>query len=100
MNFIDQIFERLNLQQIQSFLLSGEELVKINPKDYKGRIDEAWETLAAILKQKFPEREEYEKIACEVSAYAGATGDVYMEIGIRCGVILAAQLLMRPTNCL
>ena len=98
MDHIDEIFARLNLQQIQSFLLSGEELVKINPKDYKSRIDEAWASLAAILKQKFPEKEEYEKIACETNAYAGVIGDVHMEIGLKCGAILAAQLFTPPQS--
>ena len=94
MDFIDQFFARLNLQQIQSFLLSGEERTDISHKDYKSRLDEAWKSLAAVLKQKFPEKEEYEQIACEANAYAGATGDVYMEIGLKCGAALALQFLI------
>jgi len=94
MNHIDEIFQRLNLQQIQSFLLSGEELVEISHKDYKSRLEEAWKSLAAVLKQKFPEREDYENIAGEVFAYASVTEEVSIEIGMRCGAVLAMQLLI------
>ncbi|MCL2344026.1 MAG: hypothetical protein FWC62_09060 [Firmicutes bacterium] len=94
MSYIDEIFARLNLQQIQSFLLYGEELVKINPKDYQRRIDEAWASLSKMLKEKFPEQEEYEKIVWEVYAYASATENIHMEIGLKCGAVLEAQLLM------
>ena len=95
MNHVDEIFARLNLQQIQSFLLSGEELGEISSKDYKSRIDEAWKPLTALLKQKFPETEEYEKIMSKVYACASTTENVHMEVGIQCGATLAVQLFIQ-----
>ena len=94
MDYIDKIFARLNLQQIQSFLPHGTELNAIDPKDYKSRIDEAWRPLEKTLKEKFPEQEEYEKIVWEVYAYASAAEDVHMELGLKCGAVLEAQLFL------
>ncbi|MCL2342488.1 MAG: hypothetical protein FWC62_01110 [Firmicutes bacterium] len=93
MSYIDEIFTRLDMQQLREFLLHGVECVEVSPRDYKQRLQEAWEPVTAILKQKFPETEEYEKITDEVQHYAAVTEDVSMEIGLKCGAILAAELL-------
>jgi len=94
MNYIDAIFARSNIQQICHFLLYGTECVEIGPDDYKLRIEEAWEPVTAVLKQAFPDQDEYDKIANEVCNYAAVSQDAYMEIGMRCCLRLAAQLLI------
>ncbi|MCL2343255.1 MAG: hypothetical protein FWC62_05085 [Firmicutes bacterium] len=93
MSYIDDIFARLDIQHLREFLLHGVECVEINPLGYKQRLQEAWEPVSAVLRSRFPEPEEYEKITDEVQHYASVTEDVSMEIGLKCGAILAAQLL-------
>ena len=97
MSYIDAIFARLNLQQLRNFLMYGTETAEISPQDYKQRIAEAWEPVTAALKPHFPDGDEYEKITNEICAYAAVTEEVYMEIGLQCGAILADQLF--PQAC-
>ena len=98
MSYVDAIFERLNLQHIREFLLHGVECVEISQSDYKQRIEEAWKPMDEVIKTNFPDTEGYEKVTDKVQGYASATQDVYMEIGIKCGAALAAQLLTRSAR--
>jgi len=93
MDYIDEIFGRLNLQQISSFLLHGVPCNKISGKSYKQRMEEAWKDVLKMVKMKFPDEDD--EIYDGVYDYAGVTQDVYMEIGIKCGVVLAMQLLSK-----
>jgi len=45
MNYITEIFERLNLQQIRAFLLNGVECKKISENSYKQRLKKSEETV-------------------------------------------------------
>ena len=96
MNYIDEIFTRLNIQQLREFLMHGGECAEISHDTYRQRIKSAWEPLTGILKKNFPEFEEYEKMTSEIFAYTAVTENVYMEIGIQCGAMLVMQLFMRP----
>ena len=96
MSYIDDIFARLNIQQLREFLLHGVECAEVSPRNYKQRLDEAWKPALELIKQRFPEMEEYEQITNKVQIYAAATEEVSMEIGLKCGAILAAQLLTVP----
>ena len=89
----DNIFLRPNLQQLWAFLLHGEENMDSEPKDYSQRIDEAWQFLEASLKKHIPDQKLCEAQTNIIHHYASAVRDVYMEIGLRCGVMLAAELL-------
>ena len=95
MSYIDDIFARLNIQHLREFLLHGVECAEISPLDYRQRVQEAWGPVSEALRSRFPEPEEYEKVTGHVQAYAGATENVSMEIGMRCGAILIALLLGR-----
>ena len=98
MNYIDEIFERADIQHIREFLLSGMECIQTSPKSYQQRLNEAWEPVDAVIKSKFPDEKEQEKIFNEITRHAAATQDVYTEIGLQCGAILAARLLGRPRS--
>ena len=95
MSYITEIFERANLQNIREFLLHGAECVEISEKNYKQRIDDAWKPALNTIQKKFPEMEENEKITVDIHHYASVTQDVYMEIGIKCGVLLFAEIADR-----
>lgn len=93
MSYISEIFDRANIQHIREFLLHGVECMGINDKSYKQRIKESGETTFAMIKTKFTDMNEQEKITNEVNGYVSAIENVYMEIGLQCGAALANQLL-------
>jgi len=92
MNYED-IFARLNLQQIRNFLLYGVECLDPSPGDYDQRIEEVWQVVDESLKRNFPDKGEYEKMTNRIHSYAAAAQDAYMELGMLCGAVLAAELL-------
>ena len=93
MSYITEIFDRADLQQIREFLINGVECVEVSAKSYKQRISETEKPAIEMIMAKFPEESEHLKITGEVYAYASAMQEVYMEIGLRCGAVLTAQLL-------
>ena len=93
MSYIDDIFERLNLQHIRNFLFYGTECLEISQKDYKQRIEDAAKPAFEMIENKFPDIEEREKVINEVYNYTSTLQDVHMEIGMQCGAILIARLL-------
>ena len=92
---IDDIFARLNLQQLQQFLAYGTECYEDYPKDYKQRIEEAWQSVDERLKKDIPDPGEYKIMTNVLYHYTTAIQDTCMEIGMQCGAVLAAQLFMR-----
>lgn len=96
MNYISEIFERLSLQHIREFLLHGADETNVSTQSYMERIKSAEKVATSTLHARFPNEDEYEKIADDVNALVSATQDVYMEIGLQCGVALATQILINP----
>ncbi|MCQ1528314.1 hypothetical protein [Lutispora saccharofermentans] len=96
MSYISEIFDRANIQQIREFLLYGVECAEISDKSYKQRIEESSKTAIAMIQAKFPDMNEYEKVTAEVYRYASTVEDVYLEIGLQCGIALAVQFLKKP----
>lgn len=90
MNYLDEIFARADIQKIRSFLLHGAE-GKIDPRSYKERIDVPHRAFLARLRRDYPDQKEFEEITGFVYDYIAATEEVYMEIGLQAGAILAAQ---------
>ena len=94
MDYISQIFERLDLQHIRAFLLTGVECDSITDKTYKQRLEMAGEPVIKMLDNSFPDNEETKVKASDVYDYVNTTQDVYMEIGLKCGALLAMRLFM------
>ena len=91
MNYMDEIFLRADLQQIREFLLRGGEC-GVDPRPYKERIDCVQERMVARLSREYPDREDYEEMVRLLFESVGTVEDVYMEIGLQAGMILAAQV--------
>lgn len=92
MNYIDEIFLRADIQQIREFLLHGVETTHVNPCSYKERTERALKCVTAQLHEIYPEEKEYQKVADLVYDCVSAFEEVYMEIGLQAGTILAAQV--------
>lgn len=97
MNFISEIFERANLQQICDFLLYGAEAVQISDKSYEQRIKEADHQMIAVIKENLPNYNdtEIENVINRISNYCLDLEKVYMEIGIQCGIMLSMGAIRR-----
>lgn len=93
MNYIDEIFDRADLQQIREFLLYGVECKKPSDKSYLQRLLDAETPAIDRIKKKFPDEKDYEEITNAVYDYSSTVENVYMEIGMQCGTILTMQLL-------
>jgi len=91
MNYTSEIFNRINLQHIREFLLHGTECLKVSDKSYEERIAVSHDKVIKRLETEFPDIKECETVVSEVYGYATAIEEVYMEIGIQCGMILAIQ---------
>ena len=92
MDYISQIFERATLQQICSFLMSGSECA-FEAKSYRQRLREASDAIDTVIRENFPKVLEFESITDRIQNYIGESENVYMEIGLQCGLLLAAQIL-------
>ena len=91
MNCIDEIFIRADIQQIREFLLHGVEENHLDPRPYKERIQSAHKAFTARLHRDYPNEKDFEEITEPIYDYATAIEEVYMEIGLQVGAILAAQ---------
>jgi len=92
MSYIDEIFERLDIQHVREYLLHGSECVKVDTRPYKERVESTWKELSTIFHQRFPNKEDYEDMTGYVLDYGTACQNVYMEIGMQCGFVLATQI--------
>ncbi len=93
MDLSTEIFERVNLQQLRSFFTTGCDAVRITDAPYEERLSDRWNYMKNIIKERYPDMNDYEKIQADIDEYIMETENVYMELGIQCGAILMAQLL-------
>lgn len=93
MSYITDIYERANLQQIQSFLCVGTAKRQTDRRDYQRRVEQADEELLDSLRTLLPDREAMERVSSLVCQYGNACQDAYMEMGMQVGALLAVQLL-------
>jgi len=96
MSYISESFDRAHIQHVREFLLHGVECVEIKDNTLKQRIEEPQKAVTTMIQDKFPDMGENEKITDKMCDYVGAVQEVYMEIGLQCGAILAEQLLLNP----
>ncbi|MBD5094819.1 MAG: hypothetical protein HDT26_11175 [Subdoligranulum sp.] len=92
MDYIDEIFTRADIQQIRAFLMDGAECVT-DLRPYKERIDSAEQALSDHLHRDYPNENDFDEIISIKNAYGSAIENVYMEIGLQIGAILAAQVV-------
>lgn len=92
MNYIDEIFERADIQHIREFLLHGAEGCRINKKPYHERLITAQKTATRFLRAFYDDNDEYEESTMPVFNYVTTVEEVYTEIGLKCGIILGMQI--------
>ena len=93
MDYIKKIFERHNLQNICRFLRTGAEYIENDAKPYMERLKKAQNIACGTLRSLVKDEEEYEVVSEKIFDYVSENEEIYMEIGVRCGFILALQIL-------
>ena len=91
MNYLDEIFTRADIRQIREFLLHGVEENSPDTRPYKERIESAHKAFSARLHRDYPDEKDFEEVTEPIYDYAPAIEEVYMEIGLQVGAMLAAQ---------
>lgn len=92
MDYIEKLFSRLNLQHIREFLLYGTEAVEITEQSYRERLDTSQQPVLEMIQKAYPCELESPEVDLFYQALSAAQ-EVYLEIGMRAGAILTAQLL-------
>lgn len=94
MNDIDEIIGRANLYQLQSFLLTGCDVIEEkNLKTYDQQLQEATDSVInAIEKLPISGEEQIKTIEIFLDAEI-IIEQIYTEVGLRCGAKLLLQLL-------
>ena len=93
MNHHEKIFSRATIQQICTFLLyGGEGCFDRTPCPYKQHKENAYEEMTAVLREKYPDEMELDKVVGAVGIYTGTIEEIYFEIGFRIGLQHAEEL--------
>lgn len=98
MDYISEIYQRLNIPNIREFLLHGIEATYIDKRSYKVRIDSARQKMLNTLHNNYPDIIKNDKVMDCIYNYASVMEDVYMEIGLQSGAILTSQVFTNLTN--
>ena len=90
MSYIDDIFTRANLQQLRSFLLDGTETQKVSEEPCEQRLRQGTEGVFRLIQALSPDQSE--PLETQLMIALAAYEEVFMEIGLRAGMSLSAQL--------
>ena len=82
MNYIEQIFDRANIQDVCEFLLHGNERMDFSSLNYKERPEEKEKQVITFLEQKYPRKADCDKIMCEIYSYITEIENVYLEVAV------------------
>lgn len=97
MSYLDNMLERVDIQQICKFLLYGTENTP-DPHSRKERLDNARRLLINHL--QIACSDDFQETLDAVYAYALTAEEVFMELGLQAGATLACQLFpgRKPTE--
>lgn len=98
MSHITEIFERANIQDLREFLLHGTEENHPTAKSYEERLDGVQEELEKAVSLICPDTRKCEKIVDEALICTDVLTEIYMEIGLRCGLILSMQIFQNKNG--
>ncbi len=91
MNYIEQIFNRFNIETLCDFLIHGGELIKTNNEGYYERVRKADEKLSEWLNEIFTDTKESDKHFSFIHSILGEFQSIYMQISLQAGIMLAAE---------
>lgn len=95
--FLDP-FSKVNIQQIASFIMYGDEFTIPTKGSYEQRIEEAWNSFVKEAKKLYPDLKETDRIFDFIIFYASVVEEIYMEVGMRCRSRAGSKLLKKRFN--
>lgn len=93
MSYISEVFRRANIQQIREFLLHGIENTDLTSDAYEVRLKEANRQITSEIKKVVSDGNKADEAEGIIFSSIGEIIQVYMEVGIQCGVMLCNDLL-------
>ena len=87
------IFARMDIRQVRSFLLYGEESCEIQNADYDERLKKAEMIIYEILKNAYQENSAFQSALNDVNEAISICQEVYAEIGMKFAAKIMFQLL-------
>ncbi len=91
MNYVEQIFERCNIETLCEFLLHGSELVETSNEGYYERARKAEKRLSDWGYNHFTDKKELDEHFSLIYSVLGEIQSVYMQIGLQAGIMLATE---------
>lgn len=98
MSEINEIFERLNIQKLREFFLTGMAETDIDNLSYEDRLEIETKPIIARLERLITDEHEFAHASSELDRALYAREDVYMEIGLKAGARLLSELLFTEYN--
>ncbi len=95
MNYIEQIFNRCNMETISEFLIHGGELLKKNDDGYYERTQKTDKKISEWLDKTFSDKDELDENVSILYSIVGEIQSVYMQLGIRAGIMLASEFFTK-----
>lgn len=93
MGYIQEEMNRMNVDVIRSFILSGTENFSDQVHPYEQTLERESEPIYQRLEKLYPDAKELDKAMNDLSRALSAYENVYMEMGMKAGARLVAQLL-------
>jgi len=91
MSYIDEIFAKTNVQVLREFLLYGNAGTEHTAESYEKRMNAAYDKLLCVVK-KYDSAGEDSELYTTMVALLTEHENVYMEIGIQAGFLLAKDI--------
>ncbi|MCL2771755.1 MAG: hypothetical protein FWD71_00265 [Oscillospiraceae bacterium] len=93
---IKEIFERANMHQIREFLVSGLELDgELDKRSYSERLEEGSLHIVNRIKNTAKDEAELDRVYSEFTDATDEYMQVFLEIGMKVGARLLAQMLFQ-----
>lgn len=94
MDYIKDTFARMDLRQIRQFLLYGVDELECETQPYRDRLKNGSDPIYDRLKSLYPDENDLDNAAADLSQALTAYEEVYMELGMKAGARLIHQLLL------
>ena len=94
MDCTKEVFARMDIAQIVSFILYGSEEYDLEKQSYMDRLNKGSDSINKRLKCIYTDEDEHNYAYADLSKAFDAYERVYMEIGMKAGARLMYQLLL------
>lgn len=93
MDYVKNIFKRMDIQQLRAFLLNGTENFEIENITYGEKLRDGSDSIYKRLECLYQDETELDKAVADLSTALTVYEEVYTEIGMKFGARILFQLL-------